>query len=384
MEKSILSGCKIIPINPKHDSISQIKCYKSLMDYPGKIDLVVIAVPEEFVLSVMEECAKKEVRDVIIISAGFSEAGNIKLEQEITNFATHNGIRFVGPNCFGIFNSKVHLDLTFSAEISHHGDIAFVSQSGALWSYVSDLGIGISKFVGLGNMADLEFSDFINYLANDKETKKIILYIEKIKKGKEFIEACKLAVKRGKKIYAIKAGKSKEGERATFSHTASLASDYEIYRGAFKQSGVVLCETIEEAIEKASEKTIELKEKSVKLREVDIITNAGGAGALVSDYLSEKNIKINSLRDILGTALAEDYSKALESTQAKEVIVVLTPQSMSEITKTAKLIVDFEKKSKKKIVALFLGKISVKGQHLLFEKNNISYFNDLRSFKNSL
>jgi acetyltransferase len=384
MEKAIFSNLKIIPVNPKHDKISGIKCFKSILDYPGKIDLAVIAVPKEFVLSTIEECVQKEVRDIVIISAGFSEVGNSEDENKLLALASNHGVRFVGPNCFGVFNSKNNLDLTFSKEISKLGDIAFISQSGALWSYLSDLSVGFSKFIGLGNMADLEFSDFISYLSNDSETKNIILYIEKIKKGKEFIEACKIAVKKGKKIFAVKAGRSKEGEKATFSHTASLASDYEIYRGVFKQSGVEVCETVEEAIEKASGQHIIIKTKPLKLENVDIITNAGGAGALVLDYLSEKGIKINSSKDILGTALAEDYTKAFEDIQAKEVIVILTPQSMSEITKTAQTIVDYSRSSGKKIIALFLGKESVKGQHILFEKNNISYFNDLRSFKDSL
>jgi acyl-CoA synthetase (NDP forming) len=277
----------------------------------------------------------------------------------------------------------MNLDLTFSAEIPKSGDIAFISQSGALWSYLSNLGIGYSKFVGLGNMADLEFCDFIEYLANDEQTKSIILYVEQIKKGREFMEAAKLAIKKGKKIYAIKAGKSKAGEKATFSHTASLASDYEIYRGAFKQAGVELCETIEEALEKSSGSIIELKKNLIKLENVDIITNAGGVGALVSDYLSGKNIKINSIKDILGTALAKDYFEAINKTHVQEIIVILTPQSMTQLSKTAEAIIDYQKVSKKKIIALFLGKDSMHESDELFKTNGIIHFNDLRSFRAS-
>lgn len=384
MEKAMLSKCKLVPINPKHDKISGIKCYKSLLDYPESIDLAVIAIPKEFILSILEECVKKEIGDVVIISSGFSEMGDKKSEEEIINFVSNHGIRFVGPNCFGVFNSAANLDLTFSADIAPAGDIAFISQSGALWSYISDIGLGFSKFIGLGNMADLEFSDFIDYFSTDSETRSIILYVEKIKKGKEFMAACKLAIKKGKKIYAIKAGKSQEGARAAFSHTASLASDYEIYKGMFTQVGVELCETIEEAIAKSSGKVLETKIQNINLENVDIITNAGGAGALVSDYLSSKGIKINSSRDLLGTALAKDYLQSLESTKTREIIVILTPQSMSEISKTAQAILDYKKISNKKIIVLFLGGRSMHGQAGFFEKNNISYFQDLRSFKDSL
>lgn len=385
MKKAVESKCKIIPINPSHDSLFGKKCYKSISEVKERIDLAVIAIPKDFVINSIKECAEKEIKEVIIVSSGFSEVGDIKSEDNILEIAKKNNIRILGPNCFGIFNPLVNLDLTFSNKTPKKGDIAFISQSGALWSYLADLDFGFSGFVGLGNMADLEFNDFLEYFSNEKETKSIILYIEKLKKGVEFIELCK-KINKGKKIYAILAGKSKEGKKATFSHTASLASDYEIYIGAFKQAGVELCSSLGEAVEKITGRKITKAKKvnKIKLNEVSIITNAGGAQALVSDYLSESGVKVVSLNDILGTALSSDYKKALEKTNAKEIIVILTPQSMTDITGVAKVLVDFKNKTGKTIIPLFLGEKSIEESNKIFEENKMIYFNHLLSFKNSL
>ncbi len=384
MKKALKSQCKIIPVNPAHSELFGIKCYSHLYKYPERIDLAIIAIPKEFVYKAAEECIDNEVKDIIIVSAGFSEVGNKEEEDKLMFLARKHGARILGPNCFGIFSSNENLDLTFSNKTPKKGKIAFISQSGALWSYLADLGMGFSGFVGLGNMVDLEFSDFIEHYTNDKNTDSLVLYIEKIKHGKRFIEACKNALDKGKKIFAVKAGKTKEGEKATFSHTASLASEYEIYRGAFRQAGVELCVSLEEAISKASVKKFKLLKKKVQIRNVDIITNAGGAGALVSDYLFERNVKIVSRKDILGTASAIDYYNALDKTTAKEVIVILTAQSMSEIEKTAHIISDFLAKTGKNIIPVFLGKKSMKEANKILEKNKIKYFNDLESFRQSL
>src|SRR3989344_2454235 len=308
--KALKSKCNIIPVNPKHDKLLGVKCYSKISEFKESIDLAVIAIPAPFVSAELEECGR---------------IGIISGEKQIFDLAKKYGINLLGSNCFGIFNPNLKLDLTFAATTPKKGKVALISQSGALWSYVSDFSAGLkgkssfgfSGFVSLGNMTDLSFSDFIEYFSKDKATKSIVLYVERLKDGKKFIEICK---KTKKKIYAVKAGSSEEGSKAAFSHTASLATDYEIYRGAFKQAGVVLCNSLLEAFEKANGKKIAFSNKhKIKIgKKVFIITNAGGAGALLSDYLSAKGFELvsndnfkNPL-DILGTASGSDYFNNLD------------------------------------------------------------------------
>ena len=235
---------------------------------------------------------KRKFKNVIIISAGFSEVGNVKAKKDILAIRKKYGIKFLGPNCFGVCNPHSNLDTTFSKQTAKKGSIGFISQSGALWSYVSDLDIGFSKFASLGNPIGLGFSEVLDYFRKDKKTKSIILYIEKISNGKKFMEVAK---KCKKPIYAVKAGKTQTGSKAAISHTGSLASDYEIYRGMFKQTNIILCETLEEALEKAGKKSVSsISSKKLKQKfqnSATIITNAGGAGALAADYLTEAGIK---------------------------------------------------------------------------------------------
>lgn len=226
------SGEKIL-VNPNRESIFGTKCYKSILDYKKNVDLVLIAIPKEFVFKSLKECGKKKIKNVIIISAGFSEAGDKSSEEKILKIARENKMNILGPNCFGICVPFLGLDTTFANSFAKKGDVAFISQSGALFSYVSDIKkLGFSYFISLGNMADLSFEDFLPFLIKDKFTKKIVLYIEKLKNGKKFIQVCK---KSKKEIVVIKVGSSSKGREAAISHTGSLATDYNIYRGIFSK-----------------------------------------------------------------------------------------------------------------------------------------------------
>lgn len=389
LKKVIKSRVKVVPINPHHDKIMGVKCYKNVLDYAGKIDLAIIAIPSLFVIGALNECGRAGIKNVIIISAGFAEIGNIRGEAEIAETAKKFGIRFLGPNCFGICNPAKKLDTTFSASMPKAGKIAFISQSGALWSYISDFSadknIGFSGFASLGNMADLEFSDFIDYFSKNKETRAIVLYVEKLKNGKRFMKTCRQCKK---PIYAIKAGSSAVGEKAAISHTASLASDFAIYKGVFKQSNVILCESLLEAMGKIEGKTfISSEKRPIKIgKKLFVLTNAGGAGALASDYLSNKGFDIvRPPQDILGTASGSDYFNALDKIKKEDyydsVLVVLTPQTMSEIKKTAEVIEEFKEVTSKTVIALFLGGKNMKEANDLFEKNNIPYFNTLEEMR---
>lgn len=370
MEKLKSFDGKIIPINPHYKEIFSIKCYPSILNYPKKIDLAIIAIPKEFVASALKECGKKKIKNVIVISAGFKEIGDQNSENELVKIAKENKINLLGPNCFGIVNTKLNLDTTFSNTTPEKGDTAFISQSGALWSYISDIKkLKFSYFISLGNMADLSFEDFLPFLIKDKNTKKIVLYVEKLKDGKKFIEVCK---KSKKQIIVVKAGSSKIGEKAAISHTGSLATDFNIYKGAFIQAKIKQANSIEEAF------NIKTENKLPKIKQASIITNAGGAGALLTDYLESKKIKlISAPRDILGTANAKDYEIAI-NTQDKNstIIVLLTPQKMSEPEKTAEMIVKNE--NKKRIICFFLGEKSVKKASEILKKNKIKVYNRIK------
>ena len=358
---------KVIPINNKSFIVNKKRAYETVLQYPKEIDLAIIVIPARFIPKTLKQCAKKQIKNIIIISAGFSEVGNFNLEKKIFKLKNKYQLNILGPNCFGIFNPKLNLDATFSNTTPKKGSVAFISQSGALWSYISDLNIGFSGFVSLGNMIDLDFSDFIEYFNKDRSTKKIILYVEKIKQGKKFIEACKNSKK---EIIVIKAGQTSQGIKATISHTASLATDFEIYKGVFAQANIKLKESLIQAL-KLPKQNFKSKLKGKKTL---VITNAGGAGALLIDKLSQIKFEPNKLIDILGTAKANDYRRALERIRNdyQNIIVILTPQTMSQPEETAHLISN--SRFKDKIIALFLGDNSVKSAVKILKQNKIPVF----------
>jgi len=360
----------VIPINSSSSTIFSKLSYKEISDYKDKIDLAIIAIPAEGVPKVLKQCGKKKIKNVIIISAGFSEIGNIRLQKSIDKIREKYKMRILGPNCFGIVNPKINLDTTFANSTPKKGNIAFISQSGALWSYIADLNIGFSGFVSLGNMSDLGFNEFLEYYIQDKSTKKIILYIEKLKEGKKFIELCKSTKK---EIIVIKAGKTYQGNKAAISHTASLATDYEIYSKAFLQAGIKQVNTLAEALNLEKQNP----EEYLQGKNVLIITNAGGAGTILTDSLVEKGFKVEGPKDILGTANANDYRNVLSKIEQdyNNIIVLLTPQKMSEPTKTAQEVVRSHWKNK--IIAVFLGEKSLQEAKRILETNGVRVLTDL-------
>lgn len=365
---------KLFFINPNYEKILNKKSFKSIKDCKENIDLVIIAIPAKKINNIIKECGEKKIKNIIIISSGFSEIGNKELEKNLLKTAQKYNINLLGPNCFGIINTHLNLNATFSKESPNKGSIAFISQSGALGSYIFDMNdkkYSLSKFISLGNMADIGFSDIIKILNKDKNTKSIILYIEKIKNGKEFIDICK---KSKKEIIVIKTGKSKKASKAAISHTGSIATDFNIYKGAFKQAGIKTAKNLESAFDYLN---IKPKPKGNKIL---ILTNAGGAGALMTDYCIENNLNvIKQPIDILGTAKSQDYKKELnqikKSNKYDLLIIILTPQEMSEPEKTAKEIIKISKK--KPVITCFLGEKSIKKSEKILKENNIPFFNNL-------
>ncbi|MEA3430663.1 MAG: CoA-binding protein [Nanoarchaeota archaeon] len=286
---------KVYPINPNADNILNHKAYRTVLDIKKKIELAIIAVPAKFVLKVIEQCGKKKIKDVLIITAGFEEIGNTKLKKQLLKILNKYKIKVIGPNCIGTFNAHNNLDSLFlprsRLKRPKQGTISFVTQSGALGSAILDLaakeGYGISKFISYGNAINVTESDIIEYLGNDPNTKVICLYIEGVRDGKKFIEVCKKVAKK-KPIITIKGGTTEAGSKATLSHTGSLAGSAEIYKGVFKQVGIIEADTLEDLFNYARvlEKCIKPKGKRVQ-----IITNGGGYGIVSADSLSKYKLE---------------------------------------------------------------------------------------------
>ncbi|MCS7374359.1 MAG: CoA-binding protein, partial [archaeon GB-1845-036] len=230
---------EIYPINPKADEILGKKVYKSILEVPGTVDLAIIVIPAKFVAEVLEECGKKGVKAVAVISSGFGEVGKHDMEEEIVEISKKYGMRLLGPNIFGLFYAPTQLNATFGPKDILQGNIAFITQSGALgialmgWTILEN--IGLSAIVSVGNKADIDDDDLLEYFSKDEKTKIILIYMEGVKNGPKFIKIAK-EVTKNKPIIVLKAGRSKRGAMAAASHTGSLAGSDTIYSAAFKQT----------------------------------------------------------------------------------------------------------------------------------------------------
>ncbi len=393
---------KVFPVNLNENKVLGIKAYKSVLDIKKNIDLGVIAIPEKGVYSVLEECGKKEIKNVIIITAGFGETGNNEGQNRLIQISKKYNIRILGPNNFGNVNPYIDLDTSFSKLTPEKGNIALISQSGALWVYISQLSLGqfgFSIFSSLGNMIDVDFADIIEYLNNDKNTKVIVCYIETLKDGKKFMDICR---KSKKPIITIKAGATQAGQKAALSHTGSLAGEIEIYKAAFKQCGVHLVETVEDAFDKAQF----LVNQNLKGNKTVIITNGGGLGVLCADYCAKNNLDVvklpdslirhldlshnwsrNNPIDLVGdadhTKYKEIFLKLEENHFFDNVIIILSQQEMIDVYKVSKEIVNFRKRSKKNVVCCLvgIGENIDRAKKLLKENGILSYFEPERCAK---
>ena len=394
---------KLFPVNPKADTIHEAKCYKSILDIPQDIELAVIVIPARFVSMVIEECAGKNVKYAIIISAGFKETGveGAKREKRLIEKAKEHGIRILGPNCLGMINASCPVNASFSANMPVVGGISLLSQSGALltsildWAYTK--GIGFSKIVSLGNKADITENDLFESWENDQYTKVITAYIEGVSRGKEFISISSKVSKK-KPIIIIKSGNTDAGARAVSSHTGTLAGSSIAYDAAFKQSGIIRADNIRELFNYSLALSTQPLPEGNK---VAIITNAGGPGIMATDACEENNISlavfenktIDKLKgflpeaanfynpvDLLGDALADRYKKTMESvikdSNVDSLIVILTPQAMTQGLETAKAIVETAGNLNKKIPGLtvFMGGSGVSEGINYLTSNGITNF----------
>jgi acyl-CoA synthetase (NDP forming) len=298
---------EIFPVNPHEDSVLGFKSYPTVTKIPVELDLVVIVVPANIVPSIMEDAATKKVRDVVIISSGFSEIGNHELENQIITIAKKAGIRVLGPNCLGVFDSRTGVDMLFLPETKvlttgdevvatprpMPGNIAIVTQSGAFGvsalDYLAGLQTGVSKFVSFGNKCDVNEAEMLHYLLYDKETKSILLYVEDIKSGREFIEVAK-KVACQKPIVALKTGRREAGARAAASHTGAIAGSDRIYDAVFLQTGIFRAADMDEFFHAG--KALSMQSPAAG-KNVGIITDAGGPGIMAVDECELKGLTVN-------------------------------------------------------------------------------------------
>lgn len=395
----------VYPVNPREKHLFSIKTYKYAIDIEDPVDLAVLVFPSSVMNLALEQCGQKGIKGAIIISAGFKEVGGqgIEREEQIKEIAKKYGINFIGPNCLGVINTdpNVLLNASFARKMPEEGKIAFISQSGALCTAVLDYAqakhIGFSKFVSIGNKADISEIDLLYYLKDDPKTKVILLYLEEISDGIALMEAAKTVIREsGKPILAIKSGRTEAGASAAASHTGSLAGSDEICDAAFKQAGIIRCDNIEEMFNKAIAFTYQPMPKNNR---VAIITNAGGPGVLTTDKTIQQGLRLAKFSDattetlkkslpktaniknpvdVIGDARADRYSVAVSSILKDENVdaafIILTPQSMTEIESIAQEISHLASQFDKPIYTSFMGEADVKVGIDILQRNKIPHY----------
>lgn len=291
---------KIYPINPNADEVLGVRCYRNVHDVPGKIDSAVICVPAALVAKELLECGRKGVKGVVVISSGFSEIGNVDGEKELADIANKYGMAMIGPNCMGIITAATHVDSVFLPIYKlgrpHVGKISFISQSGAIGGSIVDLaayvGIGMSKFVSYGNAAAIDETDLLLYLAQDKETEIIVIYLEGIRDGRRFLSVAREVTKH-KPVVVLKGGKSAAGEAAALSHTGSLAGTAEAYEAAFRQAKIIEADSLEELFYLAKI----FDQPFTTGKRVGVVTNGGGVGVLATDAIDHYGLELAKFSD---------------------------------------------------------------------------------------
>ena len=322
--KGVLKA-EVYPVNPFADEILGVKCYPSVKDIPRNVDLAVIVVPAKIVPKVLRDCGEKGVRAVIVISAGFSEVGNVELEQELVKIAKAYGVRVIGPNCIGVLCPWTGVDTIFlpvekvlkdgrrviSTPRPRPGYVSLLSQSGAFGTaaidYMSGEGIGLNVFVSYGNKADVDEADLLEYLAEDPRTRVILMYIESLERGRRVVEVAR-EVTLKKPVVALKAGRTAAGARAAASHTAALAGVDEVYEAAFRRAGIVRAYDVEELFDMAKALAMQPPARGNR---VAIVTDGGGAGVMATDECVLREMRVPELKGKARDALEELKNKGV-------------------------------------------------------------------------
>lgn len=372
----------VYPVNPKRSSVLCVKAYPSIAEVPEKVDLAVITTPAATVPGLIQECVAAGVPGAVVISAGFKETGpeGAALEQQVLAEARKGGMRIVGPNCLGVMVPHNGLNATFASTIARPGSVGFISQSGALCTAILDWSlrenVGFSAFVSVGSMLDVNWGDLIYYLGDDPNTKSIVIYMESIGDASAFLSAAR-EVALTKPIIVIKVGRTAAAAKAAASHTGSLTGSDEVLHAAFRRVGVLRVETIAELFHMAE---VLAKQPRPQGPRLTILTNAGGPGVLATDMLitsggelAEISVatkeELNKLLpsawshsnpiDILGDAGPDRYAKSVEiaskDTGSDGMLVILTPQAMTDPTGTAELLKPYARIPNKPLLACWMG-----------------------------
>lgn len=381
----------LYPINPKAPAIKCVRAYPSVKELPEVVDLAIVIVPPKPALAVVKECAEAGVKGVVIVSAGFKEVGEEgrKIEDAITGICRDAHMRLVGPNCLGVINPHpdVRLNASFSGRMPAYGHMSFISQSGALCTavldFAADRDYGFSKFISIGNKADVDELDLMRYLHQDDDTEVIMVYLEEIKKSAEFIDAVKEITSGDNPtpVVVIKSGRTSAGARAAASHTGALAGSEGIYDAFFEQSGIIRADSIEDLFNYAGAFGAK---KIPRGNKVAIVTNAGGPGIICTDMTVSSGLELAQFKpdtieslashlpstanlhnpvDVIGDATDDRYADALDAVIKDEgvdgALVILTPQSMTNALGTAEAVVKISKSTNKPILCCFMGVIDV-------------------------
>src|SRR5437773_1933357 len=381
-------GGTVFPVNPKRTNVLGIRAYPTVAAVPDKVDLAVIVTPAKTVPGVVRECVAAGVKGAIIISAGFKEAGKAgaELERQVLEEGRHGRMRIIGPNCLGVMSPLTGLNATFATTIARPGNVALVSQSGAICTAILDWSlreqVGFSAFLSIGSMLDVGWGDLIEYLGDDPRTRSIIIYMESIGDARAFVSAAR-EVAFSKPIIVIKAGRSEAAAKAAASHTGSLSGSDEVLEAAFRRCGVLRVANISDLFYMSE---VLAKQPRPSGPRLTILTNAGGPGVLATDALMLLNGKLADLSadsmtalnqilpqhwshgnpiDILGDAGPERYAKAAEiaakDPNSDALLVIMTPQGMTAPTQIAEKLKPFAKLEGKPILASWMGGVAAAG-----------------------
>jgi acetate---CoA ligase (ADP-forming) len=378
---------RIYPVNPKGGRLCGLPVKRMLSEVEGDLDLILVAVPAKIVPQVLHEAGHKHVKAAIVISAGFKEVGNVELEQSIAQICQKYEMTLIGPNCLGLLNPEIKLNASFASIMPTKGNVAFISQSGAICASILDLarerGLGFSKFMSVGNKALVDEAPLLEYLYRDPETKVIMLYVEQLAHIPELMRVTQRSATHhpAKPVIILISGTTEVGSKASQSLTGALAGNDAAYNALFNQSGMIRAESISELFDLAE---CFSHNPPLKSKNVAVITNAGGPGVLTTDALVGEGLKLVTLSqetqkrlkrwlpaaasvknpiDILGDADADRYEKTLRLVMhdpaVQAVLVILTPQSMTEVTKTARAITRLKRHSRKPLIVSFMGEDEV-------------------------
>ena len=394
----------VYPVNLTARSVMGVKAYPSLIHIPDEVDLAIIIVPATYVPETIEECGSKGIKGAVIISAGFKEIGQkgALIEKRVKELARKYKISLIGPNCFGIINTdhRVSLNATFGRAMPEPGNITFITQSGAVGvtalEYAEAEGIGLSKFVSIGNKADINENDLLEYLKEDEQTRVILLYLEDLVEPQKFLNTARSITESGKPILTIKAGRTVEGAKAASSHTGALAGSDEAYDAFFHQCGIIRVETVDELFEYAKAFS---GQPIPKDRNIAIITNAGGIGIMATDSSIRNGLRLikfseatndrlkailpatastNNPVDVIGDSDEKRYSNALkiimEDSEINSVIAIWTPTLMAETKTVAEKIVEIAPNFPKPVMGCLLSLENTKEVIQTLWKAKIPYY----------